>query len=122
MRTITFRTTTFTIYMMNRSLPKRTMNFTYYFNRIVDIFTIHSFRIIISISMYLHSFFYKFISCFSMSSKTFWTFVSMQMMCWSLPKFTVFWTYYTNFSFSVYILYFRIIIHIAILFLCFFYK
>jgi len=122
MRTITFRTSTFTIYMMYWSLPKTSMNRTNNFYRIYTIFSIYSFRINIFITMYFSSFLYKFFSSSSTSSKTFRTPLSSQMMCRSLPEFAMFWTYNTYFCSIIYILNFGIIIFIFMNFSCLFNK
>jgi len=113
--------------MISSNLFKISMNRTSYSN-FISFGSIYTFIILIFIIMYTISYFYKVFICSSerFSSKfisTFWTtFFSRDMCLRQLPKFTMFRTYDTNFSFSINIFYFRIIIFIAMNFSSILYK
>lgn len=85
------------------------------------------FAIVIFIIMYRICFFYKLIKSIPMYirirfNSTFRAFLTIQMVIRSLPKLSMFGANYTYLSFSIYILYFRIIIFTSMYLFSFLYK
>ena len=106
-------------------LPKFTMFGTYYTNLCFTIYIIY-FGIIVFITMNFFSFFNKRVSIIFIFANfiffTFWASLSTSMSRRNLPEFSMNGTNYTNFSFTVYIFYFWIIVFVTVNRFCFFYK